>query len=111
MRRLFTFILLFSALPVLANHESHLTPVSIKFHWQHQFQFAGIYAAQEKGFYRDAGLSVTILTGQKAPFSEVETGRVDFGISGAGLVVERLKGQPFVALAAIFQNSPYTWLL
>ena len=27
--------------------------------WQHQFQFAGYYAALAKGFYRDAGLRVT----------------------------------------------------
>src|SRR5690554_191538 len=111
MHRLSALVLLVFATSLLADEKSQLTPVSIKFHWQHQFQFAGIYAAQEKGFYQDAGLSVTILTGQKAPFDEVEAEQVDFGISGAGLVVERLKGRPFVALAAIFQSSPYTWLL
>ena len=31
--------------------------------WHHQFQFAGYYAAVEKGFYREAGLDVTIVPG------------------------------------------------
>ncbi|MDO8826298.1 ABC transporter substrate-binding protein [Methylophaga sp.] len=112
MYRLIGLVLLVFANIVLANDANQkLTPVSIKLHWQHQFQFAGIYAALEKGFYQEAGLAVNILNGQKAPFNEVENGDVDFGISGAGLVVERLKGRPFVALAAIFQSSPYTWLV
>lgn len=112
MYRLIGLVLLLSANIVLANDTNQkLTPVSIKLHWQHQFQFAGIYAAVEKGFYQQAGLNVNILNGQKAPFNEVENGDVDFGISGAGLVVERLKGRPFVAVAAIFQSSPYTWLV
>ncbi|AFI83628.1 myristoyl transferase [Methylophaga nitratireducenticrescens] len=103
------FLLTSSAIADQASQ--NLLPVSIKLHWQHQFQFAGIYAAKQQGYYQDAGLAVTILTGQKAPFNEVENGNVEFGISGAGLVVERLKGRPFVALAAIFQSSPYTWLV
>ncbi|WP_247869981.1 ABC transporter substrate-binding protein [Methylophaga sp. SB9B] len=104
-------LLLFANLALADETNQNLTSVSVKLHWQHQFQFAGIYAAVEKGFYQEAGLDVTLLNGQKAPFNEIENGDVDFGISGAGLVVERLKGRPFVALAAIFQSSPYTWLV
>lgn len=37
-----------------------LRDVSLLLKWRHQFQFAGYYVAQEKGFYRDAGLRVTI---------------------------------------------------
>jgi len=37
-----------------------LTPVSIQLKWQHQFQFAGYYAAQEMGYYQDEGLAVDI---------------------------------------------------
>ena len=32
--------------------------VRLQLKWYHQFQFAGFYAALEKGFYRDAGLDV-----------------------------------------------------
>ena len=31
-----------------------LDQVSLQLKWKHQFQFAGYYAALERGFYRDA---------------------------------------------------------
>jgi ABC-type nitrate/sulfonate/bicarbonate transport system substrate-binding protein len=37
-----------------------LDSVSMQLKWKHQFQFAGYYQALEQGFYRDAGLDVTI---------------------------------------------------
>ena len=40
-----------------------LDHVSLQLKWKHQFQFAGYYAALEKGFYRDAGLDVEIREG------------------------------------------------
>lgn len=85
--------------------------IAIKLHWQHQFQFAGIYAAKEKGFYEQVGLNVDIQTGLTHPYDEVEKGEVAFGMSGTGIVVEYLKGRPLVALGATFQNSPYIWLV
>src|SRR5258707_12202135 len=48
-------------LALLASHPAAaLDPVSLQLKWKHQFQFAGYYAALEQGFYRDAGLDVTI---------------------------------------------------
>ena len=89
----------------------HQHDLTIKLQWQHQFQFAGIYAAKEKGFYQQAGLNVDIQPGFTRPYDEVESGDVEFGISGTGIVAEYLKGRPFVALGATFQNSPYVWLV
>ena len=34
--------------------------VSIALLWKHQFEFAGVYVAQQKGFYKDAGFDVEI---------------------------------------------------
>ena len=45
------------AAPVGAT-PSHLEPVTLQLRWVHQFQFAGYYAAIEKGFYGDEGLQV-----------------------------------------------------
>ncbi|MGN5001400.1 ABC transporter substrate-binding protein [Aeromonas sp. 80P] len=59
--------------------------------WQHQFQFAGYYAAQAKGFYREAGLDVTLrpaMTGTDV-VNEVTTGNAQFGISGSDLLLAR----------------------
>src|SRR6266852_2665199 len=40
-----------------------LDQVSLQPKWKHQFQFAGYYAAVEKGFYRENGLEVEIREG------------------------------------------------
>ena len=37
-----------------------LEPVTIQLRWSHQFQFAGYYAALEKGFYAAEGLDVSL---------------------------------------------------
>src|SRR5260221_6749497 len=51
-------------LALLASHPAAaLDPVSLQLKWKHQFQFAGYYAALEQGYYRNAGLDVTIREG------------------------------------------------
>lgn len=80
--------------------------------WHHQFQFAGYYAAIEQGYYRAAGLDVTVVSGtpQRLPVTEVLAGRAQYGVARAELLLHRLKGQPVVALAAIFQHSAIAML-
>ncbi|MCK6562476.1 ABC transporter substrate-binding protein [bacterium] len=91
---------------------STIDSVILQLKWQHQFQFAGYYAAQEKGLYRDAGLNVTIR--EAADFSEPEKavlkGKANFGISGSDVVLSHIQGEPVVALIAIFQHSPLVLL-
>ena len=86
----------------------------LQLRWQHQFQFAGYYMALEKGYYRDAGLSVAIAEGGPRiphPIDEVLSGRAEFAIANSGLIIQRLAGKPVVALAAIMQTSPLVWLV
>ena len=87
---------------------SPLKKVTLQLKWSHQFQFAGYYAALEKGYYKDAGLEVTIkqLTPGENPVNIVLAGKADYGISGSGLALRRLKGDPVVALAVVLQHSP-----
>ncbi|MBK1681198.1 hypothetical protein CKO20_12545 [Rhodocyclus tenuis] len=111
LRRLLPLLLLcltLASTPALAEQA-----VRLQLHWQHQFQFAGYYMALAKGFYRDAGLDVTIVEAQAATPAEEEVlaGRADFGIAGSGLILEHQKGRPVVALAAIMQTSPQMWLV
>ncbi|WP_307724433.1 EAL domain-containing protein [Pseudoduganella lurida] len=75
----------------------------------HQFQFAGYYAALEKGYYRDAGLEVQILegAGRDVPEREVLEGRAQFGIGSSALLLSRMAGKPVVVLGVVFQHSPY----
>ncbi len=76
--------------------------------WSHSFQFAGYYAAEALGYYRDAGLDVTVVEGTPGidVVESVFAGNADFGIGNSGLLLERYRGRPVVALATIFQHSP-----
>ncbi|UGQ46571.1 EAL domain-containing protein [Massilia endophytica] len=75
----------------------------------HQFQFAGYYAAIEKGYYRDAGLEVELAesTDGTEPERAVLSGRAQYGVGSSALLLSRLSGKPFVVLGVIFQHSPY----
>ena len=83
--------------------------VTLQLKWLHQFQFAGYYAALAKGFYRDEGLDVTIREGgaDRPVIATVLKGDAHYGIGDSDLLIDRINGRPLVALAAIFQHSPY----
>ncbi|MDO9267903.1 MAG: ABC transporter substrate-binding protein, partial [Methylobacter sp.] len=101
------FIILISQCFLVSAESIHL-----QLRWHHQFQFAGYYAALEKGYYKDAGLNVIIHEGMpdKKPVQEVLQGHAQYGVANSELLLERLRGAPFVALAAIYQHSPYVLL-
>lgn len=86
--------------------------ISVKLQWADQFQFAGYYVAKERGFYRDAGLDVVIqkFDPKKLAVDEVISGRSTYGIGRSSLLVDRMEGKDVVALAAIFQSSPFVLL-
>ncbi len=90
-----------------------LDQVSLQLKWKHQFQFAGYYAALEQGFYRDAGLDVTIREGGPGidVAEEVAGGKADFGVCSASVLREWKLGRRLVVLAAIFQHSPVVMLV
>src|SRR6266568_8650158 len=98
-----------ACLVLLASHPAAaLESVSLQLKWKHQFQFAGHYAALEQGFYRDAGLDVTIREGgPDIDVAEaVASGKADFGVCSAHVLREWTAGRRLVVLAAIFQHSP-----
>jgi len=104
-------LLLFSLLLYSASGRA-VDKITLQLAWLDQFQFAGYYMAKEKGFYRDAGLDVTLKTYQEGIVlvDEVLSDRADYGIGHSSIMIDRLKGTPIVALAAIFQSSPNTLL-
>ncbi len=87
---------------------ARLDQVVLQLKWFHQFQFAGFYAAQEKGFYRAEGLNVTIQ--ERNPKTDVVddvlSGSAHFGVSDSSLIVSRLKGAPVVLVSPVYQHSP-----
>ncbi|MBU0730467.1 MAG: ABC transporter substrate-binding protein [Proteobacteria bacterium] len=82
--------------------------VTLQLKWTHQFNFAGYYAAVEKGFYKEAGLEVTIREGKPGMdfVNEVVSGRANYGVEMPELLIARNNRRPVVVLAAIFQHSP-----
>ena len=82
--------------------------VTLQLKWFHQFQFAGYYAAKEKGFYAAEGLDVVFRQRdiKTSYIDDVLEGKATYGTSDAGLLFSRLQGKPVVVLAQIFQHSP-----
>ena len=93
--------------------QENLGKVVLQLKWMHQFQFAGYYAAQEKGYYRDAGLEVEIVPSRPGvdPVEEVVGGRADYGVGVSGLLLARHAGKPVVVLANVFQHSALVLLM
>ncbi|NIA15009.1 MAG: ABC transporter substrate-binding protein [Nitrospiraceae bacterium] len=89
-----------------------LETVALHLKWMHAFQFAGYYAAREQGYYREAGLEVTInaASAESQAIDTVLAGDAQYGVWGSELLNERLGGKPLVVLAVIFQHSPYVVL-
>jgi NitT/TauT family transport system substrate-binding protein len=91
-----------------AHAESHGSNVTIQLKWVTQAQFAGYLVAQAKGFYKDAGLTVTIKPGGP----DINPQQVLAG-GGADVVVDwmpsalatREKGQAVVNIAQPFKRS------
>ena len=57
--------------------ERALTPITVRLKWRHQFQSAGFYAAVEQGYYREAGLDVSLRVPEPGedPVEAVQAGK------------------------------------
>lgn len=93
---------------LLAGSGHAAEAVTLQLKWTHAFQFAGYYAAIEQGYYRAAGLDVTLLEAAPGvdPVRQVLQGAADFGVGSSSLLLSRNAGAPVVVLGVIFQHSP-----
>src|ERR1700756_3955812 len=84
-----------------------LDQVSLQLKWKHQFQFAGYYAAIEKGFYRENGLEVEIREGGPGvdAGTEVAYGAADFGVCTTSVLTSSIERKNNVVIGVIFQHS------
>ncbi len=76
--------------------------------WQPQAQFAGFYAAQAKGFYREAGVEMEIIPGGPDVVASelLKSGRAQFATMFLATGLERrAEGLPVVHLAQLVQSS------
>jgi NitT/TauT family transport system substrate-binding protein len=88
--------------------DGHANTVSLQLQWVTQSQFAGYYVAQDKGYYEEEGLDVTILPGGPdiAPPQVLAGGGADAMLNWMpSALAAREKGLPVVNIAQPFKTS------
>lgn len=107
-RQFIVFFCLALSGSLYANEAPDLEKVSLQLRWFHQFQFAGYYAAQEKGYFSEEGLEVEFreFNTQRNVDDQVISGEAEYGIMDSSLIQNYANGEPVIALAAIFQHDP-----
>lgn len=89
--------------------EENLEKIKLQLQWKHQFEFAGFYAAKEKGFYKEVGLDVEFIESdlKKNIVDEVLNKNVHYGLEYSSFIVDYLKGKPLVFISNFFKQSPF----
>ena len=93
---------------VPAFADGHANTVTLQLQWVTQAQFAGYYVAEDKGFYDEEGLDVTILAGGPdiAPLQVLAGGGADAMLNWMpSALAAREKGLPVVNIAQPFKSS------
>ena len=96
---------------VMTGESLALEKVTLQLRWDHQFQFAGYYAAKWQGYYKEAGLDVEIRSAVQPGWKklnvvkEISEGRAHFGVASGDALIARDQGIPLVVIATIFQRS------
>ena len=97
-----------SALALLLAGAARAEDVTLQLKWVTQAQFAGYYVAEDKGFYKDEGLNVTIKPGGPdiAPAQVLAGGGADVIIDWMpSALAARETGLPLVNIAQPFKSS------
>ncbi len=88
--------------------------VTVQLVWKHQAQFAGFYAADLNGFYKEENIEVTLRPRVSPTFDvtgSVVSGDADFGVTyGIGILAARSKNLPITGIAAIYQRYPLSFI-
>jgi NitT/TauT family transport system substrate-binding protein len=121
-RRVLASLLVVAAVAALAGSArkasaapqgAKLTNITLQLKWVPQAQFAGYYAASLLGYYKAAGLNVTLKNGGPdiIPEQVVASGQAQFGVDWLpSLLAARDKGTDLVNIAQVFARSGMTQL-
>ncbi|WP_354698958.1 hypothetical protein DSM112329_04657 [Paraconexibacter sp. AEG42_29] len=85
-----------------------LSKVKLQLQWFTQAQFAGYFAAVEKGFYKDAGLDVEIIEGgvDIVPQTVLAQGNADYAIAWVPKALQsREQGAGITDVGQVYQRS------
>lgn len=99
-----------SSLAAACGRAASPTQVRTQFLWIKNAEFAGFYAADIKGYYKDEGLEIEFLAG--GPGVDVQavmdTKQAEVGLHGSGsaFIKAVTTGSPSTCFATVFQRSP-----
>ncbi len=85
--------------------------VTIQLRWDHQFQFAGYYAADWMGFYEEAGIDAEIRSGfdptgrRVRVVDAVANGDATFGVGSIDVLKAIDQGADLTIVTSVFQQS------
>lgn len=91
------------------NHKqfSQNEKVYLLLKWTHQYQFAGYYAAIEKGYYSEVGIDVVLIEAVASnDLDLILNHEAYYGIANTGIIMEYMNGKPVTLLVSVFQHSP-----
>lgn len=109
MKRLLT--LASTLLLALGAHAADKKPlkITVQLDWVAEPEHGGFYQAEARGYFREAGLDVTLIPGGPGAhvMPSVATGKADIGQADqVGTFQQQAEGLPFVQFAAVFQDDP-----
>jgi len=95
--------------------EKPLDKVTVQLAGAHSSRFAGLYAAEQKGFYTEEGIELTLQPCNNDTtadtISAVIDGRADFGIHRAGALLNSVaQGSAITTIAVIFRHDPRVFI-
>jgi NitT/TauT family transport system substrate-binding protein len=83
-------------------------PLQLQLQWFDQAQFAGLYVAQEKGFFRDEGIEVELISGSfnVNPIQRVLNGDADIALAtGDQVLLAAANAEEIRAIGSVFRTS------
>ncbi|KML43377.1 ABC transporter substrate-binding protein [Cytobacillus firmus] len=90
-----------------AGSKQELKEVTVVLDWTPNTNHTGLYAAKEKGYFKEEGLDVEIIMPGEAGADQLTaSGKADFGVSYQESITEaRVQGVPLVSIAAVIQHN------
>lgn len=102
-KKLLVWLILSLNVVLIANEN-----ITLQLHWKHQFQYAGFYAAVEKGYYDDVGINLAIKEWHPNinRIEELRDKKVDFIISASDKLGDIFRYKDLLIVSGYLQKTP-----
>jgi NitT/TauT family transport system substrate-binding protein len=112
--KLLLILIITGCAAIASSSKPEPATVSVRLKWTHQIQFAGVYTAQQEGYYEEENLTVKLDEvdfNHQATYENILAGDNEIGIGAPEeLILARGQGKPLRAVAVIFRLSPSVYL-